>query len=301
MGESIAKSFSPIFNGTGGGHMRKVLLIILIILVIIIFVATIAVFAANRLFNKKVEEEILEFFGDSYIVNEIIVENDLSDLPKPVRKWLEYSGVVGYEKINTVHLKQTATMRLNPEQKWLPVEADEYFTVSQPGFIWKAYIKAAPFFHIVGRDKYFNGNGYMLIKLLSLISVADAKGPEINQGALLRFLGETVWFPPAALSDYIEWEEIDGNSAEATMKCGDVTASGVFTFNDKGEVINFTADRYYEHDGQYTLRPWSIDMNDYRALDGIKIPTRGEVTWKLETGDFTWFRFEITEIDYNFN
>jgi GTP cyclohydrolase I len=29
------------------------------------------------------------------------------------------------------------------------------------------------------------------------------------------------------------------------------------------------------------------------------IPTKGEVTWKLDTGDFNWFNFEITEIEYN--
>lgn len=282
--------------------MGKVLLIILIVLIIIVAIAIVASLIANGRFNKKVEGEILELLRSISETNaEIINEEDLLDLPEPVKKWLEYSGVVGSERINTVHLKQIATMRLKPEQKWMPVKADQYFTVAKPGFIWKAYIKMAPFFHIVGRDEYTNGNGFMLIKLLSLIPVVDAKGPEIDQGTLLRYLGETVWFPSAALSDYIEWEQIDENSARATMSYGDINASGVFTFNDNGQVINFTANRYREDNGQYSLRPWSIDMREYRSLGGVKIPTKGDVTWKLDEGDFNWFKFEIVEIDYNFD
>ena len=33
--------------------------------------------------------------------------------------------------------------------------------------------------------------------------------------------------------------------------------------------------------------------------DNINIPTQGEVTWKLDDGNFTWFKFDITEIEYN--
>ena len=51
---------------------------------------------------------------------------------------------------------------------------------------------------------------------LWLVNV-DAKGKEIDQGALLRYLGEIVWVPSAALSDYITWEEMDSTTARATM------------------------------------------------------------------------------------
>ena len=31
----------------------------------------------------------------------------------------------------------------------------------------------------------------------------------------------------------------------------------------------------------------------------MRIPTAFEVTWHLSSGDFTWFRGRITEIEYN--
>lgn len=184
-------------------------------------------------------------------------------------------------------------------QSWMPVEAEQYFTIDEPGFIWKAKIKAAPLFHIVGRDKYYEGKGNMLIKILSLITVADARGKEMDQGTLLRYLVETVWFPTAALSSYIKWEEIDSNSAKAAMSYRGVTASGVFMFNENGEVINFVAERYMALNGRYVMETWSTPMKDYKEFDGIRIPTKGEIIWKLKTGDFNWFQFEITEIEYN--
>lgn len=59
-----------------------------------------------------------------------------------------------------------------------------------PGFVWIVDVRAAPFLHLSGRDKYENGKWHILIKLLSLFPVVDAKEKEIDQGALLRYLGK---------------------------------------------------------------------------------------------------------------
>ncbi|MFW5873497.1 MAG: DUF6544 family protein, partial [Bacillota bacterium] len=120
-----------------------------------------------------------------------------------------------------------------------------------------------------------------------------------DQGTLVRFLAEIVWIPSAALSDYITWEEINLNSARATMSFGDITASGVFTFNDRGEPIGFTAERYRDVDGEFEMETWSISMDNYQMFDGIKVTAAGEITWELAEGDFTLYKFEIKEFEYN--
>jgi len=280
--------------------MRKVIFITFGALAIIIIIAIAAIFIANMKFNQKVAKEVKELFaGISGSDDSVIQRSNLEKLPIPVKKWLEFSNIVGKEKVTSVRLKQKAVMRLKEAQSWMPVEAEQYFTVNEPGFIWKARIKAAPLFHIVGRDKYFEGKGSMLIKALSLIKIADSSGKEINQGTLIRYLAETVWFPSAALNSYITWEEIDASSARATIDYRGITVSGVFNFNNIGEVTSFVAKRYMENNGKYSLETWLVTMRNYKELDGIKIPTEGKVVWKLETGDFTWFKFEITEIEYN--
>ena len=283
----------------GVDDMRKAALVILSILVIITLLVIIVSFIANSFFNQKVKKEVEDLFKNVENKDEIIRKEDLEGLPVCVQKWLENAQVIGNERIRTVRLKQKGLMRTKEDKPWMPAEAEQYFTVDEPGFIWKAKIKAAPLLYLVGRDKYSEGKGNMLIKILSLVTVVDARGKEMDQGTMLRYLSETVWFPTAALSCYIKWEEIDSNSAKATMSYGDATASGVFIFNDKGDVVNFVTERYMEANGQYVLVTWSTPAKDYKEFNGIRIPNKGEAVWKLKTGDFSYYQVEITEIEYN--
>ena len=50
---------------------------------------------------------------------------------------------------------------------------------------------------------------------------------------------------------------------------------------------------------------WILDEETDHALekltqvDGMRIPTRIEITWHPASGDFNWFRCKVTEIEYN--
>ena len=252
-------------------------------------------------FNTMVRNELKSFLPSTTAPNKVIAKEILSGLPPIVQKWLKRSNAFGKETTQTAHLKQNGEMRTIPDGKWMPIEAEQWCTTERPGFIWLANVTAAPGIHLAGRDKYENGKGYMLIKLLSLFPVADAKGKETDQGALLRYLAEIVWFPSAALSDYIQWEQVDSTTARATMNYGGVTASGCFRFDANGDVVSFEAKRYYDRKGGATLEDWliQIEQNGYKDFEGVRIPFKSSVTWKLGERDFTWFKLEITDIHYN--
>ena len=251
-------------------------------------------------FNRLVEVEKASFQTLEIKEPQIISAGMITHLPQAVQIWMERSHVIGKKQIQRVRLKQTGEMRTTPDGKWMQVTAEQFFTVNEPGFLWVANVTAAPFLHLAGRDKYQHGKGHMLIKLLSLIPVADAKGSETDQGTLLRFLSEIIWFPTAVVSDYISWEEIDTHSAKATMHYGEISASGIFRFNDSGDVIGFEAERYYDRKEGATLENWLIDIDEERfeSFDGIRIPVKASVTWKLDAGDFTWYKLEISEVVY---
>jgi len=252
-------------------------------------------------FKAMVNRELARFNAPVITEREIITPKMLSDLPPVVQQWLNRSGIIGKENIKTVHLQQRGEMRITPEGKWMPVTANEYFTVAKPGFIWVADVKAAPLLHLAGRDKYENGRGHMLIKLLSVYPVADAKGDKTDQGTLLRYLGEIIWFPTAALGNYIRWEQLNENTARATMSYGGITAASIFRFNPAGDVTSFEAKRYYDRKEGPTLENWlvTVDPHSYREFNGIRVPTKSDVTWKLKTGDFTWFKLEVTDVVFN--
>ena len=101
-------------------------------------------------------------------------------LPAVVQKWLIKSGVIGREVVRTVHLKQKGLMRQKPDGKWLPMEAEQYITAKLPGFIWNGTMGNS-FIKINGRDKYMNGKGNMLIKVMSTIPIGNSSGEEMDQ------------------------------------------------------------------------------------------------------------------------
>lgn len=279
--------------------LKKLLLIIIVGIVGVLVLVAAVSFLATLQFNKTVNNEVRKFFSGVENKNDIIKRSDLEGLPPVVQKWLEQSQVVGKERIVAVRLKQQVFMRTKEEGPWMPADVQQYFKVDDPGFIWQVKVNMAPLIYFTGKDKYEEGRGQMLIKVLSLVKVADARGKEIDQGAMLRYLAETAWFPSAALSSYIKWEEVDANSARATITNGGVTASGVFTFNQKGEVVSFVAQRYGDFNGQYLMKTWVVNMREYKEFAGIRIPSAGEVVWKLETGDYNWYQYQMKDIEYN--
>ncbi|WP_457565725.1 DUF6544 family protein [Caldithrix abyssi] len=225
---------------------------------------------------------------------ERISEKDLQNLPQTVRNYLRYSGIVGKEKIKTVRLKQGGDFRLKPDQDFKTMKAVQYFNVDSMEFFWQGKVNI-----ITATDRFLDGKGDLTVKLLGLIRVAYAEGPEVDQGEILRFLAEGVWFPSVFLNDFIQWEELDERTAMATITLKNLSASALFHFNEKNQVERITARRYMEKDGKFEIKDWEIRIVEYRAYHGINIPAKSEVFWKLEEGDFCWYKPEIYEIDYN--
>jgi len=252
-------------------------------------------------FNNLVTKELKTFISSPQLRGNTVSEEMLANKPPLVQEWLRRSKVVGNEAIQTVRLKQTGQMRTASDGNWMPFEAEQWSRTENPGFIWRANVTAAPGIHLAGRDKYEDGHGHMLIKLLSLFPVADAKGKEIDQGTLIRYLGEIIWYPSAALSGHIKWEEVDPKTAKATISFGGITGSGLFRFDLNGDVSGFEARRYYEQKNGATLEEWvvRIDPESYKEFDGMRIPAKAKVLWKLAEGDFTWLTLEISEVQFN--
>ncbi|MHB1108315.1 MAG: DUF6544 family protein [Lutibacter sp.] len=253
------------------------------------------------IFNKKVSNEIAQIMGQAEgFETTKITSEQLSELPIPVTNWLKISGIIGKEKANTVWLTQKAKMKLKiGQEKWNNVTAEQYFTIEKPGFVWKVMMNMPPFIKITGRDKFIDGKGEMQIKLFSAINVVNAKGPKVDEGTLQRFLGEIVWFPSAALSPYISWEAIDALSAKATMDYKGTKGTGTFYFNKQGDFIKFSAFRHKGNEPDAKRYEWIINVQEYAIMNGVKIPVKLTATWKLDEGDWTWLKLEITEIKYN--
>ena len=141
----------------------------------------------------------------------------------------------------------------------------------------------------------------MLIKFLSLFTIADVTGKETDQSTMLRFLAETFWFPSAALSNYLQWKEVDSLNAKVLMTYGGISDSALIRFDNNGDMVSLETRRYYDRKNGATLEDWLIQVEPggYREFEGIRIPAISTVTWKLKEGDYTWLKLELTEVNYN--
>jgi hypothetical protein len=278
----------------------KMLKIVLILFAALVLLYALAALFGPRVFKNSFREEAAGMLeGTKKGKSEIITKEKIQHLPAPVQRYLEYTGMLGKEKIHTLRLKQGGFFRLKPDQGWMPITAEQYFNADRVEFSWLGRVNMGSLLPVQAKDSFLGGRGNLNVKLLGLVPVVDARGPKIDQGEILRFLGETVWFPSAFLSDTISWETTDDRSAKAAIRFQGITGSAVFHFNEKGEVTLIRAKRYMEKEGKFSMQDWEIRLEDYRVFDGLKVPAAAKVMWKLKEGDFIYDRLEINEIEYN--
>lgn len=266
---------------------------------ILIVLIALPAFAHFR-FQQMVTHESQDLLKHITLQTLIVTEEKLQHLPAPVQRWLKKSGVVGQVTPAVARIRQTGRMRTAPDSKWMPFTATQYFDLIHPAFVWNTTVQVAPLITMTGRDKFLNGEGEMLIKILSLITVVnEGHNDKINSGTMLRYLGETSWFPAAALSPYITWEAIDSLSAKATMNYKGTTATGIYHFNNDGDCIAFEADRYFGGGKDARLERWRVEATGYRDFGGVRVPYTNKVIWKLAEGDFNWLELELTALEVN--
>ena len=266
---------------------------------LLILIVVIPALAENR-FSNMVNSEINKLLEQPAYSRQLVTDDKLNHLPPVVQTWLRRSGVIGKPVIQFIRLKQKGEMRTKEKGRWMEFTAQQYFTVKEPQFIWRTRVKAMPLISMTGRDKLVNGEGHLVIKLFSLLTVAKAGNDEkMNTATMIRYLAEISWFPSAALCEYIHWEPIDSFSAKAIMNFRGVSAEGVFHFNASGDFTRFTADRYMGNGKDAKSEKWLVEATGYKEFHGYRIPHKNKVTWQLHTGDFNWANIEITEIEFN--
>ncbi|NUN66803.1 hypothetical protein HCU40_19070 (plasmid) [Pseudanabaena biceps] len=230
---------------------------------------------------------------------------EIVDLPEPVQRF--FKTVLQDEQaiITKVELSQTGQFHMNEtEDKWHKFTATQLVIPQRLGFDWNAKIQMFPFINVFVHDTYLLGEGNLQASILGLFTVAKMHNtPELNQGELLRFFAEAVWYPTALLpSQGVTWEAIDHHSSRATLTDGKITASVVFQFDTEGLITSMRAEaRCHRVVGDKLMfMPWVGNFREYAARDGMQIPLEGEVGWEHPEGLRLYFKGKITEINYEF-
>jgi hypothetical protein len=256
---------------------------------------------AHWRFERTVAADVAALYKQNgALQTEVLGNEQIAHLPPVVQKWLRRSGVLGKPVVGIARIEQRGTMLTKPGGSWMPFAAQQHTALQTPGFVWETEMGDNPLMTIGGRDRYLGGVGNMYISLLYLYPIVNARGFEIDQGSLVRYLAELVWFPSAAANKRITWKAINDTTAAATITVGETTATGQFYFDTNGDCIAFEAPRYMSNNNAApTLEQWRVQSKAFKKFGGVRIPAQSEITWKLKAGDYTWLRLEITSVEYN--
>jgi hypothetical protein len=94
----------------------------------------------------------------------------------------------------------------------------------------------------------------------------------------------------------LSWREVDEHTIEVGTSVHNEQIAVRLVFNDAGEIARTIADRPRLEAANATTR-WIGEYADYQQLDGVRLPTRGEVRWQLPDGPFVYWRGRITSLD----
>ncbi|MFC3560570.1 DUF6544 family protein [Pedobacter jamesrossensis] len=215
----------------------------------------------------------------------------LSGLPLPVDKYFRLVLKEGQSYIRTIRLKHSGQFKTALDRPWIPIRGEQYYTILPAGFIWKG--NTALF---SARDMYIGGKGKLEVFLLDALKIVNGKGDKFNQGELLRWLAESVWFPTNFLeNENRQWFAIDSKNARLKVNVYGLNLSFLVAFTQKGEIATLSTKRYMAG----VLEIWVISLSDYREINSMRIPFMAEASWKLGGKLFPYARFEILEIEYD--
>lgn len=250
----------------------------------------------NWRFHRQVHREVRRWFdGLGPGRGGVIGEPDWAKLPAPLQRYLRFTRIEEQPVIRTVRLKQVGRLRLSPAGRWIPFRAEQAFSVNPPGFVWWASVGGI----LQAVDRYERGEGRLQIKLLGLIKVGEAAGPELTQAELVRYLSEMIWFPFGYLGGNLQFEPMDDTSVRVILRDHGRTVSGVMEIRADGSLAGFRAPRYRETQGNFQLEDWVITAGDWQEVQGIRVPLTGTAAWKSSAGEFEYIRLRIVELEFD--
>lgn len=229
---------------------------------------------------------------------------ELAALPPPVARYFRLVLPDRQPLIRQARIHWRGEFNLGQpgNDQWRPFTATQVFVPAAPGFVWDARIRQAPGLQVFVRDCFWQGKGSMYGTVWGVWPVVDAHDkPTLDEGALQRYLGETVWLPTALLpSQGVQWTALDDTRAQATLNSGTHRITLEFRFGADGLISSiFTPTRYYD-DGRTPpqLLPWQARILRYEKHHGLLVPAEAVVEWLFPHLPFAYWRGQPLKIQY---
>jgi hypothetical protein len=248
-------------------------------------------------YRREVRQRLVQAVSPS-----LVTEADLTRLPETVQRYLRVTGTVGQPRVHHVRVAWRGRIRATPNDPWMAFTAEQHNFIAEPArfFLMDARKSGLPVdvFHA------FRGrSASMRVRLLSVVSLVDASGPDLDRAETVTIFNDLCLLAPAALIDpAIRWQPIDARSVRAEYTVGSNTISAVLLFDDAGELVDFVSDDRLaaSPDGRHLTRQrWSTPVGRYQAFGPRRVSTHGEGRWHAPQGEFVYIELELLELQTN--
>lgn len=218
-------------------------------------------------------------------------------LPEVMQRYLAHV-LLDDRPITALHASQQGTFELNGQ--WQLFRATHAVTINPPGFRWTAGIRAGFGVDAQVVDYYQQQMGGLEAHLMGAFKIMSVRGNNsTNTGELMRYLAEMPWYPTGFLADNLRWHaEATAHQATATLNDDSIEATITFFVNDNNEIERIEGQRYKGTDDDARIEPWRGRFWEYQLIDGVRVPTQGEVMWVEEGEEQPYWRGNITDVTF---
>lgn len=265
---------------------------------IVILIAVIFSYGSIRFENEYQNDVKQRLQNQNTTSEELLTEADLQPLPLPVQKYLRYCGVVNQPKVKNMKVVFEGEMR-DKGKDYFKFQSEQYNFFDEPTRLF--FMKAKMFgMTVPGYHKYAEAKASMDIKIFGIFPVISHSGAVMDKTETVTLFNDMCLMAPATLIDKrIQWQTINNKEVKATFINHDIKISATLYFNDKGQLINFISqDRTAVADGK--TYPFSTPVKAYKNYNGLKLMQYGEAVWHYPDGNFTYGKFWLKEIRYNY-
>ena len=216
----------------------------------------------------------------------------VAGLPEPARRWLTHAIRPGTPLARSVQLQMHGHIRLGT---WRPFTATQVLAPPE-GFIWAATARVLGL-PVTGYDRFSSSTGQMRWRLLGLVPVLTADGPDISASAAGRLASEGVLIPTTF--DAATWTTTGPDQATATWRIGDHQEDVDLHVGEHGQLRSVLIQRWGTPNRcPYGRYPFGVTVEAENTFAGITIPSEFRAGWwwgtdRQDEGEF--FRAHITD------
>jgi hypothetical protein len=221
--------------------------------------------------------------------------SDTLTLLARLRSFCFPGGEEAARRIRALRTAEKGEMRMSPQARWIPFTAEQFTDARRSSFRWDARLDPGKIASPMVTDAYEEGHGRLVVKLGGVLPVKKITGPDADKGELQRYLSSIAFCPPILLNHSSLDCAAVGPLTLRLRDRDDPTGAAIdIDIDDDGRPLGCRADRPRTVGKKAVPTPWFATCTEFHEWEGLRVPTRLEVSWHFPEDRFVYFRAEIT-------